>query len=974
MMRSNEHRTRISRPTAPDGTPFVGQPAAIIGVGGIGHRIVLFLKALLIAIFGQVPAGIRLLVFDIDDENLSLRVGDRLVALERDSEFFCLGPVPVARIRHNLDNLPTIAGRLPCLRDLPPIAAARAAKAIRPIGALAFQWQFPYIQAIVREALWSLAGRDSRGDDTLLVDPSRGLKIIQVGSDCGGTNSGIFIELGYLLRDELEALGTLGDACTIIGIGMLPGAFRGIYGPNLAPNTVAALKELESIMLNGDQALPYRDGTVLDPARPPFDMYLLVDAVDEAGRVWVSRDDLCQMVARALLVLSATQLGEQGDVSLDNVDEVLSGRTPDGHGTFFGSIGLAMLEFPAERLIQLFAARHARTVIEEVLLRQPEPEEVQTEVSAWCQTAGLSLETILSELARDDTETPLGVALEPPALLRQVSDHDIPQQAIQFVQAWGRVQLGGDYRAWVRQHGQALSSRLTAEVRQRVEETVNVPPVPLSGGQPPGTGGRGFGVARAQAILASLRQALADLHDRVSTRLESSQAEEKQRERATAIRAEELIHATETGWPFRHGRVMNALDEYLQAAQSQYAAALDVLVAERAIAVVGKAIEEVESLARVLATTEARLRTEADTLDRESRELARTLEPRRGDPALVLVDEAYASELYAQHAPDLSATVAAMLGDLGDEGLLGWTQTDASTAPALRSLLSDVLRPLLSSSKGLSKGSTKESVGGLSTGPDVIIEALRHAASAPFEPIREMTVEAVIAAQPDHSSRARLAALREEALPALNLDLARLPGGDASLRRIEVLGVADHTRSIFRSEARHIISTHDPHTVLALSLTVGVPYTALQAWPDYLAEYERARRLRPLHTLPAFQTQGQEPRLALGLGLVFDLIYTHGAYFYYRPADELAKEMQLAQGAENTAKALARQDELVCEVIDRAEAHIEHIGTAQALEAMAAWCTPDGRDDELARELKRLVRDYADLIRRNARLQGTHAQ
>lgn len=119
-------------PVAGPNSRFVAQPTVIVGAGGIGHRIVLALKAALIEIHGRVPAGIRLLVFDIDDEHLAMPAGGQMVRLEPDSERFCLGPIPVARIRRNLDNLPTIAERLPCLRDLPPIATARAAKAMRP--------------------------------------------------------------------------------------------------------------------------------------------------------------------------------------------------------------------------------------------------------------------------------------------------------------------------------------------------------------------------------------------------------------------------------------------------------------------------------------------------------------------------------------------------------------------------------------------------------------------------------------------------------------------------------------------------------------------------------------------------------------------------------------------------------------------------------------------------------------------------
>lgn len=679
MLKQDLHtKNRTQLEVAGNGAPsFVGQPCLVVGTGGIGHRIVLALKALLVDIFGSVPAGIRLLVFDIDDENLSMRVGNRLVALEREVELFCLGPVPVARIKRNLDNLPTIRDRLPCLRDLPPMAAVWAGKQLRPLGQLAFQWRFPRIHGLIRDAIWTLAGRDQRGDEDLVVDPSRGLKVIQVGSNCGGTNAGMFIDLGCLLRNELEGLGTLGDACTIIGVGMLPGAFRGIIGPNLVPNTVASLMELEWATMDGDLSLTYRDGTVVKPARPPFDMYLLVDAVDEGGRVWISRDDLCRMVARAILVLAATSLGEQQEGELDNLDEVLSQGTPDGHGTFFGSLGLATLEFPAETIVEFFSARHAQAVIAEGLLRPADPRVPEDDAVAWLQAQNLSADALVAELARDKDGLPMAVVVQVPASLRRLPDHQIPQEAIQFVQAYTRLRLDGDYRAWARNNAEALAD----------------------------------------------------------------------------------------------GAVLK----------------LDV------------------------------------------------------------------------------------------------------------------------------------------------------------------------------------------AKPAWNLDETRLYDGDASLRRITVVGVPDHTRSIFKSNGNQLVSTHDPRTVIALSLTVGAPYTALQAWPEYLAEYKRVRRLRPLHTLPAFQMEGQEAGLALALGLIFGQIFTRGAHFYYRPSDELEPEVRLAHGAANAIQSLAAQEGLVREVMDRVEAHIEHIGIGQALERLTTYCAPCAGDDDLTLELKRLVRDYAEMLQANARVAGRRA-
>jgi hypothetical protein len=894
---------------------FVGQPCLVLATGGIGHRIALALKALLVSIFGAVPAGIRILALDIDEESLSVRVGEQLVTLERDVEFFCLGPVPVSRIRYNLNNLPTIRDRLPGLQHLPFIAAARAAQQLRPLGQLAFQWQFPRIHALVRDAIWTLAGRDQRGDDDLVVDPGRGIKIIQVGSNCGGTNSGMFIDLGYLVRYLVESLGILGEACDIIGIGMLPGAFRGVDGPNLVPNTVASLLELEAVAMNGHISSTYRDGTVVETTRPPFDMYLLVDAVDEGGRVWINRNDLCNMVARAILVLVATGLGDQSEGELENLYEVLGQVTPDGHGTFFGSLGLSVLEFPAEAIVEFFAAYHGQAVINAILQHQANAADVDADARSWLQTLGFTVDGLLSTLAQGETGLPLAIVLEPPASLRRLPELQVPQEAIQFVQAFSRLRLDGDYRSWVRQHAETRVQESIAELETQMQTTLNDPRL---------------GPVHTLAWLQALRGCLNDVYAALSARRERVRAEETRCEVEVKDSVTELIQAPEAFWLMRRGQVTGALDRYLQVSQAFLVSRLDGLVLEQAVSVVAALTERVRESERQVATLETHLAGTAAHLAQQAQEHARRLERRRGHVALNLLDETYLEQLYRSHAPDPMTTLGIMAASSGTRGFLGWSSLE----------------------------------------PEAVAELVVGASRRSFEPIQDMTIEDVVQAREGFSPEARLAALQDEARPAWNLDETRLPGGDASLKRITVVGVPDRAHSVFRSNGNQLVSLHDPHNVVALCLTVGAPYTALQAWPDYLAEYERVRRLRPLHTLPAFQVEEQESGLALALGLIFGQVYSRGVHFYYQPADELAAEIRLAQGAANARQALAARQGLIHELMERIAAQIEHIGVGQALDKLMAYCTPAAGDDELARELKRLVRDYAETLQANARVAG----
>jgi hypothetical protein len=909
---------RAAERTDNGATPFVAQPCLIIGGGGFGHRAALAFKAHLIETFGQVPAGLGILAFDIDDENLAQRVNGRVVTLERDAELFCLGPIPVARIKQNLKNLATIEERLPSIHDLPPIAAARAAKQVRPVGNLALQWRFTQVRQVIQSALWRLAGRDNRGDDHLTIDPSRGIKVIQIGSLCGGTNSGMFLDLGLLVRSELEALGTLGDACTVIGVGVLPGAFRGVQGPNLASNAVAALLELEAITMNGREPLRYRDGAVIEPSRPPFDMYLLVDAVDEGGRVWVSAEDLCQMVARAALVLAASQLGDQGEGELDNLDEVLSQRTVEGHGTFFGSLGLAALEFPAHTLAGLFSAEFGLAVLRNGLLRRdPAQEGAQAQAAlSWLQAHGLAPVPLLAELSRDAAGAPLAVTVnDAPASLARMAEHQIPQEAIQYVQAYNRLRVDGDFRNTVRHNGRALLEQVTGHLQSQVHGLLDTPQQ---------------GVVAAQLFLAELARRLGELQGLFSGRLQAMRSTQEAAEQTVEQATGELIRAPEAVWPFRRTRVAAALDRFLLAHQEAQSMRLEAMALDQALTLATALAREAAEHGRRLALLQGRLEAAAGVLQQTTREQRARLERRRGHPALNLLDETYLRQLYQRHTPTIDAGLDSLLAGAGQEGIAGWLALDAT----------------------------------------VLAERIqRDAAGRAFEPLRaNYGIEQALADRDDYSPQARLAALLDEARPAWNIDETRLPGGDASLRRITVVGVPDHTRTLLRGATRQLVSLHTPHTVLALSLTVGAPYVALQAWPTYLAEYQRTRRTRPLHTLPAFQTEGEDTQLALALGLIFGLVFTRGVYFYYRPADPLAAEVRLAQGVANAIRALHGRPELTQEIVGRVEAEIEHSGTRAALERLTAYSAAAEGDDDSTRALKLAVRRYAEAIQANARV------
>ncbi len=391
------------------------RPSFFVGSGGTGHLILLYLKAIFLASHGELPQGVRIVVFDTADENLSVSVGGQQIALERGSEFRYIGRVPVAGIIQHIDNMPVIRDRLPQIASLPPVTLLDGTGQVRPLGLLALLWHIDTVQKALKDPLWELADKENVWTlDGMRIDASRGINIFQVGSLCGGNNSGQFLDLAYLVRSLLEELGDLAEFSEIIGVGVLPDAFRNVRGPNLIPNTVAALHELDHCMVRGGFKVAYRNGNVVDTPRPPFNIYYLLSAVAEDGRAHLSLNELCWMAALGLYHLAMSPIGDQQESIFANLAHVLGHHTDDGHGTFFASFGLAELSFPADAVATWCAYRHARAVINQGLLLSPADDEVQRALEAAAQAQELTVDALLQRLAVDDTGIPLAVELRPP--------------------------------------------------------------------------------------------------------------------------------------------------------------------------------------------------------------------------------------------------------------------------------------------------------------------------------------------------------------------------------------------------------------------------------------------------------------------------------------------------------------------------------------------------------------------------------
>lgn len=111
------------------------------------------------------------------------------------------------------------------------------ASGIRPIGRLAFFHNYRNIQKVIKNAEDRTRGHEQKLlEKGLEVDP--GLNIFVVGSLCGGTGSGMFLDMAYCLRHLYRDIEYHLKGYFIIS--------PELYGdtPGMSANTYAALKEL----------------------------------------------------------------------------------------------------------------------------------------------------------------------------------------------------------------------------------------------------------------------------------------------------------------------------------------------------------------------------------------------------------------------------------------------------------------------------------------------------------------------------------------------------------------------------------------------------------------------------------------------------------------------------------------------------------------------------------------------------------
>lgn len=295
-------------------------PTMVVGVGGMGTHTVRAVKRRFRHVWnGNQPPGaarnqehlpgmIQLLA--LDTEPLVNRLDQEPLFAD---EFAYMGKFDATRLIANLDQHPEIAQWW----DYPTIPLGyihNGAKQLRPIGRLCFFRNYVTFKQLLET---KLANLDKIRD--MEVAQNRGFPVVGnlqliyvVSSLCGGTGSGMFMDVAHRIRAHVR------NNARVVGIFFLPDVLENELSSDLQrrrirANAYAALKELNYFQETQKFSVlyPSEQRELPDTPYAPFDFIFLVGRTNRNGQSLTRKSDAEQMAAHLIQTTAISHLSSE---------------------------------------------------------------------------------------------------------------------------------------------------------------------------------------------------------------------------------------------------------------------------------------------------------------------------------------------------------------------------------------------------------------------------------------------------------------------------------------------------------------------------------------------------------------------------------------------------------------------------------------------------------------------------------------
>ena len=357
-----------------------------IGLGGTGFKTLLHTKRAFIETYGEVPPMIKFLVFDSDQnqyKNYSLPsiYGDITFDPAESSDIMVKqAKEKVARSRNDLSWLPD--KNINAVEDL-----VNGCGMVRTNGRIAFSFNYSKSKSSIKNALNQICNVTGLHNDKYSLI-AQDVEVNLVFSIAGGTGSGNFIDMAYLVKDIFREQ-ALPETSKIIGYMILPDVYDAQlqFGKDrLFPNSFGSLVDLDYLMhqpFNKETQVNYLTEQK-NLAGAPFNTIIVIGNSNHNGDVVNHSDSLSEMLSLAMVV-SAGELSSGMQSVANNLERDKNSGDFDieQKRAILGTLGMSEITFHASELSKLFKIKAAREIAASLLSRGSN---VDTDANAWIDT------------------------------------------------------------------------------------------------------------------------------------------------------------------------------------------------------------------------------------------------------------------------------------------------------------------------------------------------------------------------------------------------------------------------------------------------------------------------------------------------------------------------------------------------------------------------------------------------------------
>ena len=344
-----------------------------IGLGGTGLKSILHTKKRFIDTYGEIPPMTGFLAFDTDGDSknaeLDSRLGDQGVSLDSSEFLYIRVRSPQEVLRQQPDLFDFVPSKN---RDL-LISLTDGAGQVRSNGRFATHFNYGAIKHAIQSKLTSILNADAIGNEKFEVNGDD-VEINMMFSVAGGTGSGTFLDIAYIVKEVSKSINASVGVSTI-GFAILPDVFNAMMtGPamaNVLPNGYGALYDLDYLMHHNFDKKPleikYANKTI-EIETPPFDLVFTINNSDKNANTYTKVNDLSELIGLAMFT-GASELSGSMASSYDNVKTVIAGgsmKVEDKHSWACG-LGLSELYYDGNKLGNIYAHKASVSIINNLI-------------------------------------------------------------------------------------------------------------------------------------------------------------------------------------------------------------------------------------------------------------------------------------------------------------------------------------------------------------------------------------------------------------------------------------------------------------------------------------------------------------------------------------------------------------------------------------------------------------------------------